>query len=461
MARRVAFATLGCKVNQYDTDALAGLFKKAGYNIVGFEEPADVYVVNTCTVTNVGDRKSRQLVRRAAKKNPSAVVVVTGCYAQVSPEEIREMPGVDLVVGTGQRAQIPVLADELLEKRSDEARPAPVPPPDPAPVEESEQEERARSVVGSPGRDLPFEELGVETVSERTRATLKIQEGCNEFCAYCKVPFARGRERSRKPENVLAEVRRLVKAGYKEVVLTGIHLGSYGRDLDDAGGIDLAGITRMVAAVDGLARVRLSSVEPTDVTPELIRLVAENPRVCRHLHIPLQSGNDATLERMNRKYSTAEFAGAVRRVRREAPGVAISTDVIVGFPGETDADFASSLDFVREMAFSRLHVFKYSPRKGTAAARFPGQAPGRVKEERSQAMIHLGEELSLDFHRKFVGEVLEVLFEQSEEPGDISGLTDNYIKVEVPVVGVGTLTGEIRPVRLMEAYVDRMRGSLA
>ncbi|MCL4516949.1 MAG: MiaB/RimO family radical SAM methylthiotransferase, partial [Firmicutes bacterium] len=259
---------------------------------------------------------------------------------------------------------------------------------------------------------------------------------------------------------------RLVKAGYKEVILTGIHLGSYGRDLDDADGIDLAGITRMVAAVDGLARVRLSSVEPTDVTVELIRLVAENPRVCRHLHIPLQSGNDATLKRMNRKYSTAEFAGAVQRVRREAPGVAISTDVIVGFPGETDADFASSLDFVREMAFSRLHVFKYSPRKGTAAARFPGQAPGRVKEERSQAMIHLGEELSLDFHRKFVGEVLEVLFEQSEEPGYLSGLTDNYIKVEAPVVGAETLTGEgvealtgeIRPVRLMKAYADRMRG---
>ncbi|MCL4514121.1 MAG: radical SAM protein [Firmicutes bacterium] len=251
LARRVAFATLGCKVNQYDTDALAGLFKQAGYNIVGFEEPADVYVVNTCTVTNAGDRKSRQLARRAARKNPAAVVVVTGCYAQVSPEEVRKMPEVDLVVGTGQRAQIPVLAEALLEKRSDgaQARPAPVPRPDPAPVEENAREERARSVVGSLGRDLAFEELGVEIVSERTRATLKIQEGCNEFCAYCKVPFARGRERSRKPENVLAEVRRLVKAGYKEVILTGIHLGSYGRDLDDADGIDLAGITRMVAAV--------------------------------------------------------------------------------------------------------------------------------------------------------------------------------------------------------------------
>ncbi len=442
MARRVAFATLGCKVNQYDTDALAGLFKKAGYNIVDFEEPADVYVVNTCTVTNEGDRKSRQLARRAARRNPSAVVVVTGCYAQTSPEEVQAIPEVDLVVGTHQRGQMPDLVGELLD----------------------DKEEGARSVVGPLGRDLAFEELGVETVSERTRATLKIQEGCNQFCTYCKVPFARGRERSRKPENVLAEVRRLVEAGYKEVVLTGIHLGSYGRDLDGAGGIDLAGITRMVAAVDGLARVRLSSVEPTDVTPELIRLLAEDPHVCRHLHIPLQSGNDAILERMNRGYTTAQFAEVVRRVRGAAPEVAISTDVIVGFPGETDAQFASSLAFVKEMAFSRLHVFKYSPRKGTAAARFPGQVAGKVKEVRSQAMIQLGEELALAFHRQFVGEVWPVLFEQAEQPGYIAGLTDNYIKVEVPASAgkdLEDLAGEIRPVRLLEAYPDRMWGKLA
>ncbi|HHW15551.1 MAG TPA: tRNA (N(6)-L-threonylcarbamoyladenosine(37)-C(2))-methylthiotransferase MtaB, partial [Firmicutes bacterium] len=393
MAPTIAFHTLGCKVNQYDTGSVAALFREAGYEVVDFSSPADVYVVNTCTVTGLGEKKSRQMLRRARRQNPRAVVVALGCYAQTAPSEVAGIPGVDLVVGTAGRRELVRLVDEARRHRSA------------ASVPESDGRGPgdagggpAAVAVEEYGRTAAFEELGTGAVVERTRATVKVQEGCRQFCSYCKVPYARGPERSRPPAAVLAEVERLVAAGFSEVVLTGIHLGSYGRDLEDCPAWDLARLAARVAGVPGLARLRLSSVEPTDVTDELIALVRENPVLCRHFHLPLQSGDDAILRRMNRRYTTAEYARVAERIRAAVPEVAVTTDLIAGFPGETEESFARTLAFVQEMAFSRLHVFPYSRRRGTPAAAFPAQVPAPVKRARVDRLIALGRELSFSYN---------------------------------------------------------------
>ncbi|MGB9826193.1 MAG: MiaB/RimO family radical SAM methylthiotransferase, partial [Desulfofundulus sp.] len=334
---------------------------------------------------------------------------VTGCYAQISPEEVLSIPGVDLVVGTRDKSRIVDLVEEL-ESRTE------------GPV----------AVVRDVFADRDYEELPVPALPSRIRAFLKIQEGCNNYCAYCIIPYARGPLRSRDPENVLTEAGRLVASGFKELVLTGIHIGAYGQDRP--GGLDLAGLVERLTEIPGLVRLRLSSVEPVDITDELVDIMAERTNVCRHLHIPLQSGDDTVLARMRRHYTTGWFRGLVRRLRERIPGIAITTDIIVGFPGETDDQFESTFNFVREMAFARLHVFKYSPRQGTAAASFPDQISAPVKEARSRRLIALGDELARSFAAGHIGRQVQVLVEEGlqEKDGYFAGLTDNYLRVIFP-----------------------------
>lgn len=411
----VAFHTLGCKVNQYDTQAMAELFRAAGYEVVDFDRPADVYVINTCTVTAVGDKKSRQMVRRAAAtgklggKDP--VVVVTGCYAQVAPGEVLKIPEVDLVVGMHERQRV---------------------------VELTEQARQAgRDLVRPHVRGEGYDEFGVTAFAERVRATIKIQEGCEEFCSYCKIPHARGFERSRDPEKVLEEARALAARGYREIVLTGINLGAYGRDLAKRDiAVDLADIALRVANIPGVERVRLSSIEPRDVTDKLIEAVRDHPRLCRHFHLPLQSGDDEVLHRMNRKYSTAYYADVVAKIREAIPACAVTTDMMAGFPGETEQEFANTYAFCERMRFSRMHVFPYSRRSGTPAAKRPGQVPAAEKRRRTAALIALGRAMARDYHASLVGEKHRILVESAVPTGAkgvfaVSGLTDTYVPVRV------------------------------
>ncbi|MBE3585524.1 MAG: tRNA (N(6)-L-threonylcarbamoyladenosine(37)-C(2))-methylthiotransferase MtaB [Thermoanaerobacter sp.] len=433
MTRTVAVTTLGCKVNQYESSALATLFRERGYKVVDFNEPADIYIINTCTVTHLGDRKSRQLIRRAARRNPRARLVVTGCYAQISPEEVLSIPGVDLVVGTRDKFRIVDLVEELLEG-----------------------ERQPGAVVRDVFQDVDFEDPPVPALPSRVRAFLKIQEGCNNYCAYCIIPYARGPLRSRDPEKVLAEARELVAGGFKELVLTGIHTGAYGQD--KPGSLDLAGLMEQLALIPGLLRLRLSSVEPMDITNKLVDVMATSPNICRHLHIPLQSGDDTVLARMRRHYTTGWFRELVQKVRERLPGVAITTDIIVGFPGETDSQFENTFNFVREMAFARLHVFKYSPRRGTAAASFPDQVSAPVKEARSRRLIALGEELARSFAASHIGREVKVLVEE-ELPGMqgfYTGLTDNYLRVSFP--SREDVVGQLVTVKVAETRGPDLKG---
>lgn len=407
MAKKVAFFTLGCKTNQYESEAMAGVFRLGGYETVSFDDQADVYVVNTCTVTHQGDRKSRQIIRRAIKKNPGATVVVTGCYAQTTPGEILGIPGVDLVIGTRDRHRIVELVGEA------EKSPVPV------------------NAVKDIMSQRIFEDMpGVET-EERTRAFIKIQEGCNNFCTYCIIPYARGPLRSRDPEIILAEAKNLVEKGYKEIVLTGIHIGAYGAGMERP--IDLAELVLRIAMTPGLKRLRLGSVEPLDITPRLLQVISEIRTVCRHLHIPMQSGDDYILKRMNRNYNTFEFSRMVSAIRGQVPEIAITTDVITGFPGETEENFENTYEMIEDIGFSKTHVFKYSPRKGTPAADFPDQVSPEDKDARSKRLISLDRENQKKFARKFIGQTVEILAEQLvDKTNDIwEGLTDNYLRVLV------------------------------
>jgi threonylcarbamoyladenosine tRNA methylthiotransferase MtaB len=412
---RVAITTLGCKVNQYDSEALLSLFTRAGYDAVPSPEEADVYVVNTCVVTGRAAAKSRQLIHRVARDHPAAIVAVVGCYPETEPGEVIDIPGVDVVVGTRDRDR---LVDLVEQARAGEA--AGAAPPAPAGAEDGV-------------RPWRYEEIPIEGFHGRTRATVKIQEGCEQYCSYCIIPYARGPIRSRRPEDVVAEVGRLAAAGFKEVVLTGIHLGAYGRDLGD---VDLAGVVGRLAGLPGLARVRLSSIEPMEITPGLVDLIGDG-LLCRHLHVPLQSGCARTLRAMNRQYSPDDYRRVIDGARGRVPGLAVSTDIMVGFPGESEEDFAESYGFARSMGFSRLHVFKYSRRRGTPAAGLPGQVGSAVKAARSARLIALGEEMGRAFVSSQLGSVAEVLVEvdggegrRAEPlPAVLEGLADNYVRV--------------------------------
>lgn len=431
---KVAAYTLGCKVNQYETDALLTIFRQAGYETVEFGQRADVYVINTCTVTNEGERKSRQIIRRATAKNPDAIVVVVGCFAQVAPEKALAIPGVDLVLGTRDRARI----IDLIERVKKERHPL--------------------SAVVDVMRADTFEELPMEGAHGRTRAHLKIQEGCSNFCSYCIIPYARGPVRSRPVESVVAEAKRLAEAGYKEIVLTGIHLGGYGSDLKPPS--DLADIMEHLIVVPEIMRIRIGSVEITELTPRLIEILATSQKACRHLHIPLQSGDDEILKRMNRKYTTVDFLATLTELRSRIPDLAVTTDLIVGFPGETEEHFANALAFVEKARFARMHIFPYSPRAGTAAAKYPGQVSRAEKEERSHRMMELANRMAREFQQGFAGRTMEVLFEQEakESPGMMEGLTDNYIRV---IAKAGEeVKGKILPVRLTQVGKDGMLGEI-
>ncbi len=401
---KVAFYTLGCKVNQYETEAMTELFLKDGYEIVNFEDFSDIYIINTCTVTSMSDRKSRQIIRRAKKKNPKAIIVVTGCYAQVSPDDVLKIDGVNMVLGTNERHRIV----ELTKNLGDESK-----------------EREVKNIMDS----HEFEKLSITTYSERTRAYIKIQEGCNQFCSYCIIPYARGPIRSRDAEDVIDEIKRLCKNGFTEVILTGIHVASYGADLED---MDLGKLLIMVNEIDGVRRIRLSSIEPMTLNESFIKAILPSKKLCHHFHLSLQSGSDATLKRMNRKYTTAEYKSIVEGLRATYPDVAITTDIMVGFPGETDEEFRETVEFVKTIKFADAHIFQYSPRKGTVAAKRPDQISPEIKEARSKVIAEICEKNRREFLDSFVGKTLEVLFEQPTNDGFFEGKTDNYITVCVP-----------------------------
>lgn len=426
---RVAFTTLGCKVNQFETEAMEGLFKQRGYSIVGFNEQADVYVINTCSVTHLGERKSRQVIRRAGRLNPSATIAVTGCYAQVSPEEVQAIEGVDVIVGTRERHRIVELVEEAAKSKS-----------------------KVNAVTNIMAADT-FEDIPLFNMPGRTRAFLKIQEGCTNFCSYCIIPYARGPLRSRSLASIASEAQKLVSAGFKEIVLTGIHLGAYGHDLEAK--TSLVDAVKTVLRVDGLLRLRLGSLESIEISDELIDLMSNEPKLCQHLHLPLQAGDDAVLSAMNRHYNTKEYRILIESIRSKVPGIAISTDIIVGFPGETLEMFNNAMQFVDSINFSRMHVFPYSRRNGTPAADFPDQVPESEKKRRAHIMGELAVKKTEQFEAESFGKELIVLFETYAN-GILEGLTGNYIRVYTE--GIESLVGAARKVKLDRKYQDGVWG---
>lgn len=406
----VAFHTLGCKVNHYETEAIWQLFKANNYERTEFEGTSDVYVINTCTVTNTGDKKSRQVIRRAIRKNPDAVICVTGCYAQTSPAEIMAIPGVDVVVGTQDRVK-------MLDY-----------------IEQFKQERQPINGVGNIMKARVYEELDVPAFTDRTRASLKIQEGCNNFCTFCIIPWARGLMRSRDPQEVVTQAQQLVDAGYKEIVLTGIHTGGYGEDMKDYNFAML--LRELDEKVEGLKRIRISSIEASQITDEVIEVLNNSDKIVRHLHIPIQSASNTVLKRMRRKYTMEFFAERLDRLKEALPGLAITSDVIVGFPGETEEEFMETYNFIKEHKFSELHVFPYSKRTGTPAARMTDQVDEEVKNERVHRLIALSDQLAKEYASNFEDEVLEVIpeeiYKEAPDQGLYVGYTDNYLKVVFP-----------------------------
>lgn len=400
--KKAASYALGCKVNQYESEAIAELFAEKGYEIVGIDDAADVYVINTCTVTNFGDKKSRQLIRKVKRQNENAVVAVVGCYAQTAPKEIMSVEGVNLVIGTKDRGQIVEM------------------------VEQYRPQNGVENYVTDIMKERVFEPLSIQKLSNRTRAYLKIQDGCSQYCSYCIIPYARGPIRSREPKDVLEEVSRLAENGFQEIVLTGIHVASYGKDRKDT---SLLEILRQVHEIEGIRRIRFSSIEPNVVTEEFARTMAELPKVCHHFHLSLQSGCDKTLKEMNRKYDTQRYREATVLLRSYLPDVALTTDIIVGFPGETEEDYKESYAFAKEMGFAKIHVFPFSPKKGTPAAERKDQIPNNIKSQRSHELLALSDEMSIKFLENYVGQTVDVLYEKPTEMGVYEGHTSNYIKV--------------------------------
>lgn len=409
---KIAFLTLGCKVNSYETEAMQALLLAAGATIVEFNETADIYVVNTCSVTNMADRKSRQMLHRAKKKNPDAVVVAAGCYAQTADEAAMRETGIDVVIGNNQKKQIV----EILENYM-------------AGVENKRLEI---------GKETEYEELSLDTQVEHTRAYIKIQDGCNQFCSYCIIPYARGRIRSRKPEDVVEEVKRLAANGYQEIVLTGIHLSSYGRTsyekLTEESGQPLLSLIRQINAVEGIRRIRLGSLEPRIITEKFVKTLITCEKVCPHFHLSLQSGSDTVLARMNRKYTTEEYARSVDILKKYYEAPAITTDIIVGFPQETEAEFAETMEFAKRIGFSKIHVFKYSRRKGTVADKMSGQVDEQIKNMRSEQLMALETSLGETYREQFFGKEEKVLFEESAVmDGEVCqvGYNERYVRIAV------------------------------
>lgn len=402
--KKVAFCSLGCKVNQYETNAMAQKFIEHGYEVVEFDEYADVYIVNTCTVTNVADRKSRQMLRRAKEINKDATLVACGCYAQVAKEELKKIPEIDLIIGNNEKNDIIQIVENHIVQKG------------------------AEDLVSDVMYKLDYVELGTTTYTEKTRAVIKVQDGCDRFCSYCLIPYARGHIRSRKIENVIEEIKKVVEEGINEVVITGIHIASYGRDFKGEN-IGLIDLLEEINKIQGLHRIRLGSIEPTIITDEFVERLSKLDKICDHFHLSLQSGCTETLKRMNRRYTTEEFRDVTKRLRSKFPNAALTTDIIVGFPGETDDEFNTTYEFLKDIAFYKMHIFKYSQRKGTKAAVMPNQIDGKIKEERSKKLIELSNENEYNYNKKYIGKQVEVLFEERE--GEyLKGHTTNYIVVK-------------------------------
>lgn len=415
MKKTVSFYTLGCKVNQYETNAMEQQFIKNNYEIVENTQKADIYIINTCTVTNMAERKSRQMLRRVKEINPSAVLVVCGCYAQVAKNELEQIPEIDIILGINEKNEIVQIMENYMEKMAEQ--------------DKGSQEAEIDDV----SKQKEFLDFGDVTYTEKNRAVVKVQDGCNMFCSYCIIPYARGRIRSRKIESVVSEIKKIAKEGIKEVVITGIHVASYGKDFDNENTskkIRLIDLLEAINKIDGIDRIRLSSLEPTIVDEEFATRLSKLDKICDHFHLSLQSGCDETLKRMNRKYTTQIYKDAVATLRKYYPEASFTTDVIVGFPGETDEEFAKTYEFLKEIDFYRLHVFKYSPRRGTVAEKMPNQIDGNKKEERSNKLIELSNSTENKHNQSYIGKTVKVLFEEFED-GFFKGHTTNYMMVKV------------------------------
>ena len=406
MEKTVAFYTLGCKVNQYETNAMEQQFIKNGYKVVDHHDFADIYVVNTCTVTNIAERKSRQMLRRVKDINKDAILVVCGCYAQVAKEELEKIPEIDIILGINEKNNIVEIVEDYIKKQV------------------SKEE-----IVSDVSNQNEFLDFGDVTYTEKNRAVVKVQDGCNMFCTYCIIPYARGRIRSRKIENVVSEISKIAKLGIKEVVITGIHVASYGKDFEE--NIGLIDLLEAINKIDGIERIRLSSIEPNIIDEEFVKRLSKLEKICPHFHLSLQSGCDETLKRMNRKYTTKKYKEAVDLLRSYFTDVNFTTDVIVGFPGETEEEFNTTYKFLEEIKFYRMHVFKYSKRRGTVAEKMPNQIDGNIKEERSNKLIELSNKNENEYNESYIGKEVNVLFEEYEN-GYFRGYTTNYMMVNVP-----------------------------
>lgn len=398
--KKVAFITLGCKVNQYETNAMAQEFIEKGYKIVEPTKKADIYIVNTCTVTNISDRKSRQMLRRVKELNNSSITVACGCYVQVAKKEVEEMEEIDLAIGNNEKKNIIEIIENYIEKGTNEKE-----------IQDVMQQKE-------------FVNFGDVTYTEKTRAVIKVQDGCDRFCSYCIIPYARGRVRSRKSEDVISEINKIAKNGIKEVVITGIHIASYGKDFKE--NYKLIDLLEEINTVDGIERIRLGSIEPLLITEEFIKRLVQLEKVCHHFHLSLQSGCNETLERMNRRYKTKDFEIIVNRLRNYYNDVILTTDIIVGFPGETEEEFKTTYEFLKKIKFYKMHIFKYSPRKGTRASKMKNQIDGNIKEKRSRNLIELSNKNEQEYNQKYIGKEIEVLFEE-EKNGVYQGHTKNYI----------------------------------
>lgn len=402
--KKVAFYTLGCKVNQYETNAMIQQFQEHGYELVEFEEKADIYIINTCTVTNMSDKKSREMLRRAKKQNPVSTLVAVGCYAQVGKEKLEQIPEIDLILGTNEKNNIVAY------------------------VEKYRKEKKREEVVTDVMQMREFQDFGTITYTDKNRAAIKVQDGCDRFCSYCIIPYARGRVRSRKIESVVKEAEEISKKGVKEIVITGIHIASYGKDLP--GNISLIHLLEALNAVPTIQRIRLGSLEPKLMTKEFIERLVKLEKICDHFHLSLQSGCNATLARMNRRYTTEEFYEVVTMLRQAYPNVSLTTDIIVGFPGETEEEFEETYQFLQKVQFYKMHVFKYSPRSGTKAAQMKEQIDGNKKEIRSNRLLELSDKNQQEQNKKEFGKVVEVLWEEYKD-GYYIGHTTNYEEVKI------------------------------
>lgn len=406
--KKVSFYTLGCKVNQYETNAMAQKFKESGYEIVDMNDDiSDICIVNTCTVTNMSDRKSRHSLRRVKEKNPSAIIAAVGCYAQVAKNDLENMPEIDIVLGNEEKANIVQYVEKFIEN------------------------EKKLIEIEDIATKKEFEDMGQITYTEKTRAFIKVQDGCNQFCSYCIIPYARGRVRSRKAESIIKEITQIAQNGIKEVVITGIHVASYGRDVGNENG--LIELLEKINEIEGIKRIRLGSLEPKIITEEFMQRLSKLEKICHHFHLSLQSGCDATLKRMNRKYTTSEVKEIIERLRRYYDDVMLTTDIIVGFPGETEEEFETTYQFLKQAKLYKMHVFQYSPRKGTRAAVMPNQIDGNIKEARSKKLIELSNENQKMYNQQLVGKEAEVLFEDKEVEDGITyfrGHTQNYVLVK-------------------------------